>query len=313
MASDADRAAWLPGWPFGAGSAGERASTLVMREALRRGVAALEGPRQEVAESRELIAPGQDGPLRARLYVPFGAGVGPGPGVVYFHGGGFAVGDLDSHDGLCRRLAGASRCRLLHVAYRLAPENKFPAAVEDALAAFDWAQGEGAGSLGFDPDFVAVGGDSAGGNLAATVALERDPAFQLLIYPLLQLVETNADRLRALEGHIVARAMLENARAAYLANRDDAKHPWASPLLRDDIAGAPPAYLVTAGLDPLHDEGRAYAERLAAAGVTVDHQHFNAAVHGFFQFTAASDGARDAVEAAGRALGEALGAPLGSG
>lgn len=285
------------------------------RDLLRRGVAALDGARQNMAEIRELSIPGADGRLRARLYTPFGAGVGPAPAIVYFHGGGFVAGDLETHDGLCRRLAASARCRLMSVSYRLAPEHRFPAAAEDALAAYDWAVRIGPRMLGFDPDKVALAGDSAGGNLAAMVALERRrrkrrPAAQLLIYPLMQLVETNADRLRVLEGHVFARAILENVRTQYLSRPEEARHPLASPLFRDDLGGAAPAYVVTAGLDPLHDEGRAYAERLEAAGVAVKRRHYAAAPHGFFQLTGVSETARDAIEEAGRAMGAALGAPV---
>lgn len=308
MTFDPRKAAWLPGWPFGPDSAGLASPTELLRETYRQAAAALEAPPSAVASIRDLSVPGAEDARPARLYTPFGATEAPGPAIVYFHGGGFALGDLATHDGVCRRLAAASRCRVLHVTYRLAPEHPFPAAVTDALAAFAWASGEGAAALGLDPDALAVAGDSAGGNLAATVALEAEPAFQALIYPLLQLVETNADRLRVLEGHVVAHAMLSTARGAYLADPAAAAHPWASPLLRSDIAAAPPTLIVTAGMDPLHDEGRAYAERLAAAGVAVEHRHHHAAVHGFFQFTAASEDAISAIDATGRAVGRALGA-----
>ncbi len=180
---------------------GLRAAARTVQE-LARGI----GP--QMAHVRDLAAPGPDGPIRTRLYTPFAPGVAPGPGLVYFHGGGFVVGDLDSHDVVCRRLAQSSRCRVLAVDYRLAPEHRFPAAVEDARAAFAWAVGEGAEVCGFDPARVGVAGDSAGGNLAAGLAQTyrgrgdgRDAgpkvAFQLLIYPWMQLAQSYRRRRRA--------------------------------------------------------------------------------------------------------------------
>jgi len=219
--------------------------------------------------------------------------------------------DLDTHDRLCRRLAAAARTRIISVEYRLAPQDKFPAAVDDALAAFDWATGEGAETLGFDPERVAVGGDSAGANLAAVVAQQRrdstspsgfPPALQMLIYPLMQLAETNAKRAKLLEGHLMSTAVLDGVRKNYLGPDGDPQDPRASPLFCTDLASVAPTYMVTAGLDPLHDEGRAYADMLAAAGVAVEHDHYSAVPHGFLQMTAVLDVARDAVAAAGEAL-----------
>lgn len=280
-----------------------------MRVALRKGIESLDGPGPELADVRGLTFPGAAGPLAARLYTPLAAGVAPAGGLLFYHGGGFVLGDLETYDRLCARLAAASRTRVVSVEYRLAPKDKFPAAVEDALAAFDWATVEGAATLGFDPDRVAVGGDSAGANLAAVVSQERRrsrggraPALQMLLYPLMQLAETNAKRAKVLEGHLMSTAILEGVRRNYLGPDDDPQDPRASPLFAKDLAGVAPAYVVTTGLDPLKDEGRAYADMLEAAGVPVQRAHYPSVPHGFMQMTAVLDVARDAVAAAGAVL-----------
>jgi len=280
----------------------------VMRVAFQHGIDSLDGLAPELADVRGLTFPGAAGPLNARLYTPLASGAAPAAGLVFYHGGGFVLCDLDTHDRFCRRLAAASHTRIVSVEYRLAPKDKFPAAVDDALAAFDWAVGEGAEVLGFDPERVAVGGDSAGGNLAAVVAQHRrkadgaSPALQMLIYPLMQLAETNQKRAKLLEGHLMSTAVLDGVRKNYLGPDVDPNDPRASPLFCKDLTGVAPTYMVTSGLDPLHDEGRAYADMLAAAGVPVEHAHYGAVPHGFMQMTAVLDVAREAVAAAGAAL-----------
>lgn len=288
-----------------------------MRIALRRSLEALEGAPPELADVRSVTFPGAAGPLPARLYTPLAAGVAPGPGLMFIHGGGFVLCDLDTHDRLCRRLAALSHVRVLSVDYRLAPQHKFPAAYDDTLAAFDWAAGEGAAELGFDPHRIAVGGDSAGGNLAAAIAQARRkgggapqerpaPAFQLLIYPLMQLAETNARRQRVLEGHMLSTAILDGVRTNYLSETDDPRDPRCSPLFAKDLTGVAPAFILTAGLDPLQHEARAYAEMLAAAGVPVETRHYGAVPHGFLQMTAVLGVAVEAVEDAADELARAL-------
>ncbi|MDB5424255.1 MAG: esterase/lipase [Phenylobacterium sp.] len=234
-------------------------------------------------EARDLKAAGGAGEIAARLYTPPGVAT-PSALLVYFHGGGFVIGDLDTHDGHCRRLAKQAGVRVLAVDYRLAPEHPFPAGHDDALAATRWAF-DHAAELGADPARIAVGGDSAGGNLAASIALDMkdDPdrklAFQLLLYPGIWPEEETASR-KALDGPILTKAALAWF-DKHLAARG---HPQAhrAMLAKADVAGVAPALVVTAGFDPLKDEGRDYAERLKAAGVEAKHVEHPSLVHDFF-------------------------------
>ena len=223
------------------------------------------------------------GSIPARLYTPPGA-ANPSGLLVYFHGGGFVIGDLETHDGHCRRLAAGSGCRVLAVDYRLAPEHPFPAGHDDALAATKWAF-DHAAEIGADPKRIAVGGDSAGGNLAASVAvdLKADPArkvaFQLLLYPGIWPDEDTASR-KALDGPVLTKA----AMAWFDKSLAAIGHPQAHRALlgRADVAGVAPALVVTAGFDPLKDEGRDYADRLSAAGVRATHLEYPTLVHDFY-------------------------------
>ncbi|MGE0046686.1 MAG: alpha/beta hydrolase [Hyphomonadaceae bacterium] len=276
-------------------------------------IQALEADAPPVREIRNLEIDGAAGKLKARLYEPIAAGVGPGPALVYFHGGGFVLGDLESHEMLCRRLAANGAVRVLSVAYRLAPEHKFPCAYDDALAATRYAFTH-TGDLGFDPARIAIGGDSAGGNLAAGVAqaLKREPQrpkAQLLIYPCVQLIQMTPSQIRLREGLVLTQAAQDFFKEKYLARKEDAFDVRCSPLLENDLASLPPAYIVTAGLDPLRDEGKAYADKLAACGVSLTLADYPAQVHGFFNMTAVSAGAREAVEVAARWLAAALARP----
>jgi acetyl esterase len=247
--------------------------------------------------------PGPAGPLQARFYVPgwLPAGQAP-PLLVYYHGGGWVIGDLDTHEGVCRFLAAAAGTAVLSVDYRLAPEHPFPAAVEDSLAAFAWAAEHGA-DLGVDPARIAVGGDSAGGNLAAVASmLARDaggplPAMQLLIYP-----PTDASGSRELfaEGFLLTAGDMDAFEAHYLPPGTDPRDPRVSILHAADLRGLPPAYVATAGFDPLRDEGEAYALRMREAGVRVALRRHPGLVHSFANETAISRTARGAMlEAAG--------------
>lgn len=246
--------------------------------------------------------PGPAGPLPVRRYTPADASVSsdfsrerssagePRPLLVFFHGGGFVVGDLDTHDGLCRLLCRDAGVHVLAVDYRLAPEHPAPAAIDDCYAAYRWAV-EHAAEFGADPSKVAVGGDSAGGNLAAVVSqLARNdaitlPALQVLFYPATDFSSDTRSKTLFADGFFLTKSDMDWFRDNYLAGSalavDD---PRISPLLAQDLAGLPPAMVLTGGFDPLRDEGNQYAEALAAAGVAVDHRQFGPVVHAFANF-----------------------------
>jgi acetyl esterase len=231
------------------------------------------------------------------------------PALVYFHGGGWTIGDVDTHDVLCRQLALGARCVVVSVDYRLAPEYPFPAAVEDCFAATRYVA-ENAAKLKIRG--IAVAGDSAGGNLAATVALlARDGggpalAFQLLIYPATDQRGGTASYERNAEGYMLTRDVMQYFRRAYLPDDKDWTDWRASPLLAKSHANLPPALVITAGYDPLLDEGRAYADRLRAAGVKVSYREFADMIHGFVLFGGVVDAANAAVVECCAALREAF-------
>jgi acetyl esterase len=237
-----------------------------------------------VAELRDLAIPGPGGPIPARLYRAAASGILPV--LVFFHGGGWVVGDIESHDTVCRHLANRAGCAVVSVDYRLAPEHKFPAAVEDCFAATAWVAGNAA-ALGVDPAWLAVGGDSAGGNLAAVVSLlarDRDGpriTSQLLIYPATDAAMRHQSIARFAEGYVLTRSTMRWFYEQYLRGPEDAADWQASPLAAPDLGGLPAAFVLTAGYDPLCDEGDAYAARLAASGVAVTHRRFPGQVHGF--------------------------------
>ncbi|MET7710755.1 alpha/beta hydrolase [Micromonospora sp. NPDC005413] len=258
------------------------------------------GEVEPVAEVRDEMIPGPAGELPLRVYRP--AGPGPLPTLLYFFGGGWTLGSIDTADGICRRLANAVPCQVITVGYRLAPEHPFPAAVHDCHAATRWVAGH-ADRLGVDPERLAVGGDSAGGNLAAAVTLlcrAEGPtlAAQLLVYP-------NTDQSGEPAGPADDDPTLFNRRSVawyrthYLADPAHARDPLVSPLLADDLSGLPPALVVTAELDPLCAEGQRYAERLRDAGVPTRLAHFPGMIHGFFAMPGAfTDGRRAQLDAA---------------
>jgi acetyl esterase len=233
----------------------------------------------------ELELPGPQGALGARLYVPSGFSA-PGPLIVYYHGGGHVVGDLETHDRPCRHLARQTGAALLAIDYRLAPEHRFPAAVDDALAAFRWAV-DGAARLGADPDRIAVAGDSAGANLATVVCqlAAADggpvPVLQVLIYPLLDYSRKRRSQELFGEGFYLTEAEIDWYRDHYLSSPAERSDPRVSPILAGDLSGLPPALVVTAGFDPLRDEGEAYAELLREAGVPTTAWRESDLVHGF--------------------------------
>ena len=249
---------------------------------------------------RELSVPGPAGPLAARLYVPRRAAAG-GPLLLYFHGGGWMSGSLATHDSRCRFIARHAGIRVLSSSYRLAPENRFPAAVDDARAALEWAL-DNAASLGAGR--VGVGGDSAGGNLAAVLAREERGrvAFQLLIYPVTDLSREHPSYATFAEAPFLTAREMRWLRDLYLAREEDARDPRASPLLADDLSGPAPAYLALAGFDPLYDEGLAYGARLREAGADVTMALHDGQLHGFAGMIDACPSAREALRAACRWL-----------
>lgn len=279
------------------------------REAATGITAQLGGPPEEVAEVRNLSIPGPAGPIPARLYAP--AGTKPMPVLVYYHGGGFVIGSLDGWDPVLRSLANASGCIVVSVDYRLAPEHKFPAAVDDAFAAADWIAREAA-SLGGDPARIAVGGDSAGGNLATVVAiLARDRggpaiAFQLLVYPATDRNFERSSYKKYGEGHFLTNDMMRWFFGHY-TTPETSDDVLVRPLKTASLRGLPPAHIIVAECDPLFDEGEEYAKRLEAEGVPVTFVAYPGMIHGFFTFPAALDQGRQAIRDAGAALAQALG------
>jgi acetyl esterase len=259
---------------------------------------------------RDLTVDGAAGPIGARLYTPKDAPAA-GPGLIFYHGGGFVIGDLETHDGLCRRLCQASGVGIIAIDYRLAPEARFPAAHEDAVAAANWVFAH-AYEIGFDPARIAVGGDSAGGNLAAATAIAlRDAgknriAFQLLLYPVAQFAGDTESMKTLGEGYFLTKKGMDWFAASLFGDGDRAD-PRASILLHPRLADLPPALLVTAGFDPLKDEGKAYAEKLKAAGVTVEHREYASFIHGFYNMAGISPAVPPVIEETARALKAALG------
>lgn len=244
---------------------------------------------------------GPNGGIPARVYR---SGAGPSPVVIYYHGGGWVVGDLDTHDGLCRHLAQMSGAVVLSVDYRLAPEHPFPAAVEDAYAALVWtASGASSSELGdvLNRDAVVVAGDSAGGNLAAVVALMAreaagpSVALQGLLYPGTDM-RMQSDSHSLYTEHLLLPDTMRWFREQYLRDESDLRDWRASPLLAERFDGLPPAYVMTAGFDPLRDEGKAYAEKLRAAGVPVAYRCYEGQIHGFLTLDKIIPEALDALQ-----------------
>ncbi|MGA7265913.1 MAG: alpha/beta hydrolase [Stellaceae bacterium] len=262
-----------------------------------------------IAEIRELAAPRPaGGAIPLRLYR--GAATACGeilPALVYFHGGGWVIGDLDTHDSLCRHLANAAQCIVVAVDYRLAPEHKFPAAVEDCFTATSWVAQEGA-ALGADRERLAVGGDSAGGNLAAVVSLiARDRSApklrcQVLLYPAVDCAMTHVSHERFAEGYLLTRPTMKWFYGHYLREPADVDDWRASPLRAADLSGVAPALVLTAGNDVLCDEGEAYARRLQQASVPVQLRHFPDQIHGFLTMGKIVQAARPALDDVAAAL-----------
>ncbi len=269
-------------------------------------------PAPQIGAVRELEADGPHGAIPLRLYRP--AGVADSrrlPVLVFFHGGGWVIGDLETHDVLCRQVTAEAGVSVIAVDYRLAPEHKFPAAVDDAWAATRWIAAHAA-ELSVNPERLAVGGDSAGGNLAAVVALlARDAggpriALQILLYPVTDLVSESQSYADLADGYMLTRDSMRWFRAQYLAREEDAADWRVSPLRAPSLAGLPPALVVTAGYDPLRDEGEAYAKKLRNAGVSVDAVSFGSMIHGFVPMGRLIDAAFRAVTLIAGSLHQAL-------
>ena len=275
--------------------------------ALRAGYAAelpeIWGVPEPVDEVVDILIPGPGGDLPVRVYRPRTTELLPA--LVWFHGGGWVVGNLETHDPLCRAIANRAPCVVIAVDYRLAPEHRFPAALEDAWVATEWVAEE-ALSLGVDASRIAIGGDSAGGNLAASVALQArrgalPVALQVLVYPVTDFDLESESYQRLGTGLNLSRAKMEWYWAQYLGT-DDGTHPDASPLRAADLQDVAPALVLTAELDPLVSEGEAYAERLRADGVEVRARRFEGMIHGFLRMPAIVDDADEAIDAIAAAV-----------
>jgi acetyl esterase len=284
------------------GGGGLRAETHAQARArMRRETLRYAGDVEPVRSARDLAIAGAAGTLRARHYAPEEAG-GPHPLLVFFHGGGFAVGDLDTHDAACRALCRGAGVHVLSVDYRLAPEHPFPAAADDAYAALRWAI-EHASALGADASRVGVGGDSAGGNLAS-VAMQlaardggRPAAYQLLIYPVADRAVDRPSIARFAEGFVLESKDVAWFTDLYLGeDRRAAADPRAAPLRAKDLSGLAPGLIVTAGFDPLRDEGEAYAHALREAGTPTTLWRYDGLVHGFANMIGVSHVCRRAVD-----------------
>jgi acetyl esterase len=287
------------------------------RAADRRSSVVTAGQTEEVAEVTDLTVPGPAGELAARLYRPGRSGEQAAtgaalPALVYFYGGGWSLGSLDTSDAICRILANAAGCVMISMSYRLAPENKFPAAVHDCYAGTAWVA-QHAAELGIDPARLAVGGDSSGGNLAAAVALlARDrggPALvhQLLVYPNTDYQADTPSMRTVVDEYFFNPRAVHWYWGMYLAAPQDGTDPLASPLRAADLTGLPPATVITAEYDPLRDEGELYASRLEQAGVPAPLIRYDGMMHGFFTMVGVLDTAREAVAEAAARLRAAFG------
>jgi acetyl esterase/lipase len=273
--------------------------------------AVLAPPVPDVGEVRDQAASGPAGPIPLRLYRGLGTAAGaPLPVLVYFHGGGWTIGDLDTHDIVCRTLANNAGCAVIAADYRMGPEHKFPAAVDDCIAVVRWVARE-AGALGVDAARIAVGGDSAGGNLATVVAITlRDAGgprlvFQALVYPGTDQRMDTASHAKFGEGYLLTRNNMLWFRDNYLSPGD--YDDWrASPIRAADLSQLPPAHIITAGYDPLLDEGRAYSDRLVASGVPVLYECFEGMAHGFLTMGGVVAAANHALYRIGQSLAQAF-------
>ena len=249
---------------------------------------AADPPRVAAVEDGAFAGP--SGKIGYRRYRPLGTSNGSMPTLIFYHGGGFIAGNLDTHDSTCRRLANGSRCQVIAIDYRLAPEHPFPAPTDDGIAAFRHIR-DNAASFDADPARLAVGGDSAGGAIAAVVcqavrdAGETGPAFQMLIYPVTDLSRDSQSHQQFADGYFLTKESVEWFQKAYVPAGIDRADLRLSPLLARDFKGLPPAFVLTSGYDPLRDEGRAYADRLIDAGVKTTYVNYPGTIHGCFSLT----------------------------
>jgi acetyl esterase/lipase len=279
-----------------------------MRDAFSRLAKWVDVKDEPVGDVQDAALPGPGGKLRFRIYRPRAAGTSPA--LVYFHGGGCVFGSIETHDGICRLLASGSDCAVISVDYRRAPEHRFPAAVDDAYAATAWVA-EHAAELNLDPRRIAVGGDSAGGGLAAVVcqmAQRGGPALalQVLFCPVMDMSSQTPSRRALASGYFLDQATIDWMLKHYCPPGTDLRDPRISPALAADVAGLPPAHIHTAQFDPLRDEGEAYAEALKRAGVAVRYTCHQGMIHHFYGMAGAIPYARVAMKAAGSAMRSAL-------
>ncbi len=264
-----------------------------------------------IGKTEDVEFAGPAGNLRARIYTPVAAGSDALPAMVFFHGGGFVLGDLDCYDPLCRMFANESGARVISAEYRLAPEHIFPAAVEDCFAALKWAE-DNASTIGVDANRIAVAGDFAGGNLAAAVVLlakqkgAPNPAFQLLIYPALSADLDTPSTQNYGQGYFLDLPTIGWFMQHYVPKPDPGDFRLI-PMSAKDVSGLPPTCIVTAGYDPLHDGGKAFADKLKMAGVKVAHVDYPTMIHAFFNMPNFLPMAREAIAQAAKAMKDALG------
>jgi acetyl esterase len=269
------------------------------------------GPLPKVAKVEDRTIPGPGGALRARIITPDGAGTGPRPILVYFHGGGWVLGSIETHEAIGRAVANASGVTVVSIDYRRAPEHRFPAAAEDAYASTVWVAAH-AGEIGGDAGRIAVGGDSAGGNLAAVACLmARDRggphiAFQILLYPIADYNLHNSSYRHCAEGYFLTRAEMAWYWDHYVEKLDDRWHPHASPCRANDLRGLPSALVITAEYDVLRDEGEAYASQLQSADVPVKLKRYDGMIHGFVRRYPFFDQGKSAIDTIAKELRQAL-------
>lgn len=274
------------------------------------GFAELGGPGADVASQDDRVIPGPHGDIPVRVYTPLN-GSGPLPCLVYFHGGGWVIGDLETTNAICRTLAAEAGCVVVSVDYRLSPEHKYPVPFDDCYAATTWVADNGS-EIGVDSSKIAVGGDSAGGNLAAAVALRaRDEAgpslaMQLLVYPVTDHSFGTDSYKSNGENYLLTKDMMTWFWDHYLASESEGDLAYVSPLRADDLSNLPPATVFTAEFDPLRDEGEAYAKRLKDAGIAVSQKRFDGQIHAFFTMLLVFEAATEAAQLAGADLRSAF-------